>query len=526
MVAQEQEQDRVAVNKRKTLLTRIDTPGGDDPLLLVLVAPTVIRSGTAVSGLALVGQGGAGGYAYSILTGSAYGDLPPGLTLNADGTITGTPTTPGNYAFVAQVQDADSSVYTASFSIRILSRLFRKHKSIRPGEVGLAYSFTFMVGGNTGSVTWSVESGNLPAGLSLDTSTGIVSGIPTADSSGLGGTSYFTLRATDGGSGEHLDLPSSILVYEALHMPGFTGSGVPIVVRGQYFELAIPVEGGHPAKTFTIIGDPFEPDPGAPATRTGVKFDPATGVWSGVTLIDPDYYAFGVRVTDALGATLLHFETLQVINPNSRIQLQQGSSDVGDPGIDTLNFVAGSGIDVNVGSSGGAKTVTISSTPGSGGIDTINGVGPDSSGNIDFVSPDASVGINVNSSGEIELTADGGGDGSIFADFDATPGEVEAAYSRPISIPFGYSITSWRVLGGESDTGSAVFDVLRRTTIGGSATSIVGTTPPSVAGANAAEGSDMSGWTTDGDPGDLIVFHLTSAAAFHAVRIELLVTKQ
>jgi hypothetical protein len=144
----------VAVNKRKTLLARIVTPGGDDPLLLRLVAPSVIRAGTAASGIALVGQGGAGGYAYSLLTGSAYGGLPPGLTLNADGTITGTPTTPGNYVFVAQVQDADSSVYTASFSIRILSRMFRKHKQSRNGEVFVAYTVTLMVAGNTGVVTW------------------------------------------------------------------------------------------------------------------------------------------------------------------------------------------------------------------------------------------------------------------------------------------------------------------------------------------------------------------------------------
>ena len=134
---------------RRNLLARLVTPGGDDPLLLTLVAPVAIRAGAAVSGIALVGKGGAGGYVYSIITGS----LPTGLSLSgATGAITGTPTVAGNFSFVAQVQDSAASVYTASFSLRILSRLIRKHKAIRPGEIGLAYSFTFMVTGNTGAV--------------------------------------------------------------------------------------------------------------------------------------------------------------------------------------------------------------------------------------------------------------------------------------------------------------------------------------------------------------------------------------
>src|SRR5690606_29936922 len=121
--------------------------------------------------------------------------------------------------------------------------------------------------------------------------------------------------------------------------------------------------------------------------------------------IEPDFYAFGVRVTDALGATLVHFEVLQVINPNTRIQVQQGSSDVGDPGVDTLDFVAGSGITVNVGASGGTKTVTISSTGGGGGsVESVGGALPDSSGDVGVYSPDGSVGVEVDSSGQLALT--------------------------------------------------------------------------------------------------------------------------
>lgn len=394
----------MAANKRKNLLARIVTPGGDDPLLLRLVAPEVIRTGAAATGIALVGQGGAGGYAYSILTGSAYGSLPPGLTLNANGTITGTPTTTGTFSFVAQVQDSASSIYTATFSLRILSRMFRKHKAIRNGEVFITYSFTLLVGGNTGTVTWSLVSGNLPAGLSLDTSTGVISGSPTADSNGLGGTSYFTIRATDGGSGEFIDLPDKILIYESLEFEPFD---IPDIIRGQFYSYTFPIRGGAPPYTFTLIGDPF--------TTSRMNFNVSTGELSGFTVIAPDNYIVGLRVRDRFGAVRTVFDVLVVRNANQTIQPQIGGIDVGDSNPAALNFVDGTGTTAEVTNSGGIVTVKFNSTGGGGGgsVASVGGALPDSSGDIAVTSPDGSVGISVESSGALALTAAGGGVGSV-----------------------------------------------------------------------------------------------------------------
>lgn len=57
------------------------------------------------------------------------------------------------------------------------------------GIVNLSYSATLNASGTT-PITWSVISGILPAGLSLNSSTGVISGIPTAT-----GTSKFTVQA-------------------------------------------------------------------------------------------------------------------------------------------------------------------------------------------------------------------------------------------------------------------------------------------------------------------------------------------
>ena len=60
------------------------------------------------------------------------------------------------------------------------------------GEVGVTYTGVPTVTGGTTPFTWSVSGGSLPAGLTLNTATGAVTGTPTAS-----GTSTFTLVATD-----------------------------------------------------------------------------------------------------------------------------------------------------------------------------------------------------------------------------------------------------------------------------------------------------------------------------------------
>ena len=65
--------------------------------------------------------------------------------------------------------------------------------ALRLGVVGADYSATLTVTDPTATPTWSIESGELPPGISFDEAAGELGDFPTA-----GGTYPFTVRAEDG----------------------------------------------------------------------------------------------------------------------------------------------------------------------------------------------------------------------------------------------------------------------------------------------------------------------------------------
>ena len=72
------------------------------------------------------------------------------------------------------------------------------------GKVGEAYSQTLTADGTT-PITWGIDSGNLPADLTLDETTGEISGTPTAE-----GTAKFTVKATNSAGSDTKELSITI----------------------------------------------------------------------------------------------------------------------------------------------------------------------------------------------------------------------------------------------------------------------------------------------------------------------------
>lgn len=166
-----------------------------------LVMTTTSLSGGTVGvaySATLAATGGVQPYTWSVVSGT----LPAGLTLNPQtGAIGGTPSMAGTSTFAAQVADSQSPADTdaQTFSVTVnaapVAPLSITTTSLLDARRNKSYSQTLQATGGVTPYAWSVVSGSLPPGLSLNASTGVVSGRATTT-----GTWSFTVRVADGQS--------------------------------------------------------------------------------------------------------------------------------------------------------------------------------------------------------------------------------------------------------------------------------------------------------------------------------------
>jgi len=137
---------------------------------------------------------------YSLTSGS----LPNGLSLSSGGVISGTPTdvqSNTTYSFVVSISDGQNTI-PRSFSITITDRgpVWSTTSPLSSFSSGISYTTTLSATDDNGVVSYSIFSGVLPTGLSLNTSSGVISGTPSSSS-----TATFTVRATDSLSSNYTD---------------------------------------------------------------------------------------------------------------------------------------------------------------------------------------------------------------------------------------------------------------------------------------------------------------------------------
>ncbi|HEV2616042.1 MAG TPA: putative Ig domain-containing protein, partial [Candidatus Acidoferrales bacterium] len=145
----------------------------------------------------LAAAGGSAPYTWSLASGS----LPPGLSLNGTtGNIAGTASQNGQFNFVAQVTDNSSPAQTASAPLTIVvsapaGTLQITTGSLPDGTNSKAYSATLAAAGGSAPYTWSLASGSLPPGLSLNGTTGNITGTASQN-----GQFNFVAQVTDNSS--------------------------------------------------------------------------------------------------------------------------------------------------------------------------------------------------------------------------------------------------------------------------------------------------------------------------------------
>jgi hypothetical protein len=231
--------------------------------------------------------GGTPNYTYSIISGS----LPPGLTLNGStGVISGTPTTAGTYQFTSKVVDSKGKSDTAICTIQVVGapvNLDCGPCSAGKATAGIAYSATMKVTGGTAPFTFSLTSGALPAGLTLNTSTGVISGTPTT-----AGTSNFTVKVVDANGQSDTDTCSIQVIAPAVDLDCGPCSASKTTVGASY-SASMSVSGGKGPYTFSIVSGSLPP---------GITLNTSTGQLSGKPTT-PGTYTFTSKVVDANGSS-------------------------------------------------------------------------------------------------------------------------------------------------------------------------------------------------------------------------------
>ena len=183
------------------------------------------------------------------------------------------------------------------------------------GTVGTPYNQTVSALGAAPPVTFSVTSGALPAGLLLNSATGLISGTPSTF-----GTNNFTITATDlnGCAGSRA---YTIIIAQVGCPPiALSPSAVPAAITGTFYNQTIVASGGVAPYTFVL---------GSGSLPTGLTLS-SSGVLSGIPSA-PGIFNFSIRATDANGCAGMSI--------NMSISVVVGSGPVSGPTLGTAGLM-------------------------------------------------------------------------------------------------------------------------------------------------------------------------------------------
>jgi len=433
--------------------------------IAVPAAPTITTAsltagtvGTAYS-LTLSGSGGISPYSFSIATGT----LPSGLTMTSAGAITGTPMAAGAGTTNLTFQMTDSGkapplTATATLGLTIKAApAIVFPTTLAAATYKAAYTASVAATGGAGTLTYSLASGALPAGLTLSAA-GAISGTPT-----VVGTFPITVKAADAFGDSATQAFSLTVSYPALTITpptlptGYVGSTYP--------SITLAATGGSGTGfTFAVTSGSSLPA-GLSVSAAGVISGKPTAVGTVST---------SVTVTDSAsntGSATLSFTIKAAVSITTPTTLPLGY--VGGAYSQTLAATGGSGAGytwaVSSGSTlPGGLTLSaaglLSGTPTATGTPTFGVTVTDSASNTATAtfSMTISPGVSITTS----TTLPGGYQGTVYpgATLAATSGAGAPytwtwAAASGSSLPAGLSLSTGGAITG-TPTGSGTFRIV------------------------------------------------------------------
>ena len=230
----------------------------------------------------LAASGGTPPFTWSV----AIGSLPPGVALSPSGSLTGLPSTPGTFNFTLRIDDSGGLSATQALAITINpSPITILTSSPLPGAVrALAYTQPLTATGGSPPYQWSLFSGSLPVGLSLNPN-GTLTGTPTTPS-----VTNFIAQLTDS-TGLVAAKAFVLTVHPRRQIPVMNPATLPSIQVGSLFNH--PFSAVNYPQTYSATGLP-----------AGLKLNPSTGVVSGRPTVSGSF-TLRVRASNSAGTSAI-----------------------------------------------------------------------------------------------------------------------------------------------------------------------------------------------------------------------------
>ncbi|MEA3486996.1 MAG: putative Ig domain-containing protein [Thermodesulfobacteriota bacterium] len=226
------------------------------------------------------------------------GVLPPGLSVSTNGVFSGTPARAGSYDFTVQVTDASARTAEKSFHIEIVDPLIISTIRLNDGIVGKPYNQSLSASGGCGSNRWAVYSGILPAGLSLDAQSGVLSGTPAEAAYGTVVFSVSDFSVSD----REARTACKDFILQVTDLLEIITISAPDGLTGRSYSETIRVSGGIEPFAFGYTGQ----------LPPGLSLNSTTGIISGIP-VTPESANVSITVTDST------YPTAQAVTRNLNI---------------------------------------------------------------------------------------------------------------------------------------------------------------------------------------------------------------
>lgn len=214
------------------------------------------------------------------------GSLPPGLTwahssTNQDCVLAGTPTTVG--AFPVMLNASGRAAAQAADEV-LQVRIGAANPPA--ATVGAAYDQTIAPLGGKSPYQFSVTAGSLPAGLSIDATSGHITGTPTRFE-----YQPFALSITDSAQNTSV-IPMGIDVQLPVLQPSDLTVNVPTsAAAGQNIPISLTLNKPLPLDLTAVLGAQFYPDPTLGIDDPNIQLNVSA---SNVQALDPRFAVFSV----------------------------------------------------------------------------------------------------------------------------------------------------------------------------------------------------------------------------------------